>query len=651
MNDFFSQQEQSRRNTTLLIVLFVCAVILIIVAVYLAVTAGLFFGQMFIDQGAFVHGLWNGNRFLWVAGITVLLVGSGSIYRMHQLSQGGGAVVAEMLGGERIVQATEDPLLRRLCNVVEEMAIASGVPVPPLYLMQQDGINAFAAGFGVRDVVIAVTRGATELLTRDELQGVIAHEFSHILNGDTHLKMRLMGLLFGITLISDAGILMMTTRSNAHYSSAHRFSRDRGSHPAIIVIGFLIFLAGTIGAIFADMIKRAVSRQREFLADAAAVQFTRNPAGIAGALKVIGGFKSGSRVNHAATRQASHFFFSNALKSQNRDWWATHPPLIERIRRLEPRFRGEFRAVDAASRSSMVSTETATAFAGQDAVPALLMTNVDDLMDRVGKPDADALQCSRALVARIPDALLDCAREPFGARALVYALLLDQGPGMRKTQLRGLQGEADRNVFRETLRMRPLVDRLDVELRLPLLEIALPTLKTLSRAQFDRFRASVRLLITSDGQIGLFEYMLQRMLLRHLYPVFLSAGAIAVRYDAVSDIAEEAGVIIAILIGHGNHASPEKVYEAAMRELFGKSMPDAQRLSFVQTGKLEKHVVSELDRALKKIERANPDIRRRMLRASLFTILADGKTATAEIELLRTIADALDAPMPPLEWK
>ena len=501
MKDFFGQQEQARRNTTLLVVLFCCAVMLIVLAVYLAVTTGLFFAQMFASGGEFlVRDFWDGERFFWVITVTIAVVASGSLYRTYQLKQGGGAAVAEMLGAQRVASATDDPLLRRLSNVVEEMAIAAGLPVPPLYLLPQPGINAFAAGFGRSDAVIAVTNGALELLNRDELQGVIAHEFSHILNGDTRLKMRLMGLLFGITLISDAGILMMTARN-----SAHHHSRERGSHPAIIVIGFLIFLVGTIGAVFADMIKRAVSRQREFLADAAAVQFTRNPAGIANALKVIGGYKGGSRINHAATQQTSHFFFGNAVKSwENKDWWATHPPLAERIRRLDPTFSGSFAQVDSASRSSMVMQEAVSSLAGA-AHPQVQEVDTAQVMRSIGQPDADALENSGQLLEQMPERLHRFAHDPFTARAIVYGLLLDPDKSIRSLQLKALDGLAEANVLRELLDIHSEVLRLDARLRIPLLEIVMPALKSLSQAHYKAFRAAAAALIEADSELGVFE--------------------------------------------------------------------------------------------------------------------------------------------------
>jgi len=639
MKDFFGQQEQAKRNTSLLVLMFVCAVILIVFSVYLAVTAGLLITQVFIAQQTdlFIHDFWDVDRFLWINGVTLMIVAAGSMYRTHQLKQGGGSAVAALLAAKRVPSNSLDPLHSRLLNIVEEMAIASGMPVPPVYLLSQSGINAFAAGFGPRDAVITVSQGAVELLSRDELQGVIAHEFSHILNGDIALKMRLMGLLFGITLISDCGIVMMTARG-----SSRHYGQERGTHPAMLVMGFMIFMVGTIGSVFADMIKRAVSRQREFLADAAAVQFTRNPEGIAGALKVIGGYASGSRIQHAATQQTSHFFFCNAVKSwENKNWWATHPPLIERIKRLEPDFNGHVNSVDAVTRRAEVMSGAMHAFDAGQGIASGLVASADALMLSIGKPDGEALQHARHILTRMPKRVTDFAHDSFTARAVMYALLLDSASTIRKGQMNQLQKQADASVFRELLDIQPLVAKLDAELRIPLLEMLIPALKSLSRTQFDTFRGCISSLIRADQKTDLFEYMLQRMLLRHLYPSFLKAKPLKVCFDAPEQVIDQVAELIVLLIDRGRHVNPVNTFKLAMSAFHEGDMAD---MPVITEG-----VIHTLDEALKKLERSSPALKRRLLKACVVTVLADGNTAIVEIELVRAIADALDVPVPPFD--
>ncbi len=637
--DFFGQQEQARKHTTWLVLIFSAAVVAIILAVYLAVVGGLFFAQFFQGQQSFfrVDTLWDPQLFVWTTSIALLMIGSGSLYRTLQLKKGGGAAVAELLGGERVPSATSDPLVRRMLNITEEMAIASGVPVPPVYLLQQSGINAFAAGFSSSDAVIAVTRGALELLNRDELQGVIAHEFSHILNGDTRLKMRLMGLLFGITLISDSGILLMTSRHSVRYSVGRR---ERGVHPALLIIGMLLFLVGTIGAVFADMIKRAVSRQREFLADAAAVQFTRNPHGIANALKVIGGYKEGSRIQHAGVDQASHFFFGNARKSwRSKDWWATHPPLTERIRRIDPSFRGEIPKIKTQVVSSRVYNEAASAFdAGTGAQAEHLKASVDQIMRGVGSPAPMHLAEARRLLKKIPSRVKDFAHDPYTARAAVYVLLLDADAKARAMQLKALEQAADPDVYREVLEIQPEMQHLDAELLLPLLEMLLPTLKTLSRPQYLTFRKAVQAVIKSDGKVSIFEYMLHRMLMRHLKPAFATIRPLPVKYNQVQEVSEDCACVLVCLLAYGAHADRAGVLAKAAEHLGIELDPPADFSC----------KLGRLDVSLKRLELAAPEVKKRLLTAAVHCVLADGRLAIEEVELMRAIADALDSPMPPL---
>ncbi len=638
--DFFGYQEQARRNTAWLVFLFVVATLMIMLAVYVAVAAGLLFAQFFQTQPPVsMRAFWNPTLFGWVVAVTLLIVSGGSLYRTLQLRRGGGASVAEMLGGERVSPATDDPLLRRLLNVTEEMAIASGLPVPQAYLLPQSGINAFAAGFSPQDAVIAVTRGALELLNRDQLQGVIAHEISHILHGDTRLKMRLMGLLFGITLISDAGILMLTSRHSVRYADRRR---QRGVHPALLVMGFLIFLVGTIGAVFADLIKRAVSRQREYLADAAAVQFTRNPQGLAGALKVIGGYREGSRIRHAAADQASHFFFSEALKrGWRKSWWATHPPLVERIRRLDPAFRGQPASIEPVALAARVYSEAVAALDdGSDAAAGRTRAAVESVMGTIGRPGPEHLRRARNLLKAIPRRVREFAHDPYTARATVYALLLNPDTKLRARQLEALQKVADASVYREVLDIQPQIRRLDAALRLPLLDMLLPALKTLSRPQYIRFRKSVYVLIRSDGKINIFEYMLHRILLRHLKPVFSSERltGIRVKHAQLAPLADDCVCVLACLLQQGAHANAGRLFAQALDdlgiEMAASSLPACS--------------LARLDKALTRLDRASPEIKKRLIRAAVYCVLADGRLAVAEIELMRAIADALDVPMPPL---
>lgn len=639
--NFFDYQEQARKNTAILIALFALSIFLISIAVYFAMVAGVLAGQLFAGQGRAFTGfsldqLKSWQLFYWSTGITLIVILGGSIYRIHTLSEGGGAAVARMLGGAKIPSASRDALERRLLNVVEEMAIASGLPVPPVYLLEQQGINAFAAAFTASDAVIGITRGAVELLNRDQLQGVIAHEFSHILNGDSAMKMRMMGLLYGITLVSDSGIVLMTMKRTS------RYSRNRGSHPALLVVGLLLFVVGTVGAVMADFIKRAVSRQREFLADASAVQFTRNPSGIADALKVIGGYKNGSKVNHAAAGQASHFFFGHALKSwYASNWWATHPPLDERIRRIEPGFKGKFEKINYQGRSmdnrSQAAAEMLVASDGSIAVSHL---SPDEFIAKAGSPNLGSIHEATMIMAKIPVRIRDFSHDPYTARATVYALLLAQNMENRSVQLQVLERVADPNVFRETLDILPEIEGLSSALRLPLAEMVMPALKELSLPQYKQFKKSVNALIKADHQGALFEFVLYRMVIRRLMGEFSRSAPLPVKYRRIKRIYPYISVLLALLAraGHDEKKAASVFAECmAMLEAGDYPMPEKKNAR-----------LSDFDKALTELNMATPSLKRLILKTAANCVAYDGVISVKEGELLRVIADALDCPVPPL---
>ena len=335
--DFFAQQEKTRKKTKWLVIYFILAVAAMIVAIYIA--SLLIFSGVQLHQHRFndeqpQFDLWNPQIFLGVALGTIAVILIGSSYKTMALAAGGSAV-SEMMGARLVSANTTDPDERKLLNVVEEMAIASGVPVPQVYVMDdENGINAFAAGHKPGDATVTVTRGCMKLLSRDELQGVIGHEFSHILNGDMRLNLRLMGTIFGILCLAIIGrILLQTARGGG---------RSRGQNP-LPILGLALLIIGYIGVFFGRLIQAAVSRQREFLADASSVQFTRNPNGITGALKKIGGLgENGSRLAHARSEELSHMFFSNGISEAFIGLLETHPPLDERIRAFDPNFDGKF---------------------------------------------------------------------------------------------------------------------------------------------------------------------------------------------------------------------------------------------------------------------------------------------------------------------
>ena len=491
---------------------------------------------------------------------------------MWRLSDGGHSI-AQMLGGHPINTNTTDPSERRVLNVVEEMSIAAGVPVPTVYLLEEQGINAFAAGYQPQDAVVGVTRGTVELLSRDELQGVIAHEFSHILNGDMRLNIRLMGVLHGILVIALIGYFVLR-------SSLYGGSRRRGGAAAAIpLLGLLLIVIGYLGVFFGRVIKSAVSRQREFLADASAVQFTRNPDGIGGALKKIGGLSEGSVIMSPSAEQASHLFFSDGKYGKVRaalsgvthfNFLATHPPLKERITRIEPGWNRRFIEIDA---SSKVTPEVETKKTPDDRMEKLFKLLPLHLTALVGTLDQDHITYAKRLLAHIPDPVREAVHDPSGARAVALALLTDREQTIRAKQMQYVEDSKDALLLQDTKKMVILLEDAPPETRLPLVDLAIPALRRLSPAQYDGFTALTDLFIRADQQVDLFEYTLMHVMKRHLDPTFKGAKPPKVEYYALGALAKECSYVLSAVAhaGHNDAAEAEQAFGAGAKEIEGAS--------------------------------------------------------------------------------
>jgi Zn-dependent protease with chaperone function len=640
--NFFENQDAARRNTKRLVFLFVLAVAAIAGMLYLLAVLLIGVEQPHPNTGqvAISPLWWQPDLAVGVAIATLIVVGGGSLYKIAQL-RSGGSVVAEALGGMLIPSGTRDADERKLLNVVEEMAIASGTPTPPVYLLRnEEGINAFAAGFAPDDAVIGVTRGCVQRLTRDELQGVIAHEFSHILSGDMGLNIRLMGVIHGILIIGIIGYFLL--RSSLYSGSSRSSSRDN-SRMAIVAAGLGLMVIGFLGTFFGNLIKASVSRQREFFADASAVQFTRNPDGIAGALKEIGGYEGGSILASANAPSASHLYFSQGLRGGLQMLFATHPPLEERIRRLDPDWRAGDRPerTHAMRAAAVGAAGFAAGGAAADGSATHSVSAESNAIDQVGQPTAAHIAYAAALLEHLPPAVADAAREPYGARAVIYALLIDREDGPRKRQLDQLARFGETGIDSETRRLLPEIESLEARCRLPLIDIALPSLRALSTDQYQVFKTNLRALVVADEKIELFEWVLQRMVFTHLRPHFERVKPPRVRHLSARKLSEPCAVVLSILAHAG---SPS---EASIRNAFAMG---ASQLPGIDTALLprERAGLRELDRALEELREAEPGIREQLLRACAACTAADREVTQAEGELLRAIADSIGCPMPPL---
>ncbi|NKJ67119.1 Zn-dependent protease [Vibrio chemaguriensis] len=610
--DFFDHQDTARQRTGLLVFLFSLAVVTITglvsvlsIGIYYGVT-----GEHFDQETALTYVL------LCFAGV-LLVVAISSMVRLSALTSNGGRGVAESIGGKLISSNTLDAKHRQLLNVVEEMAIASGIPVPPVYVMQEErGINAFAAGMSVDDAVIGVTQGALDSFTRDELQGVIAHEFSHILNGDMRLNTRLIGVLFGITCIAHFGHLVL---DNTHHTSrVSRSSSDSDKGFAVIMlIAIICLVLGWIGTLFGSMIKAAISRQREFLADASAVQFTRNDQGIAGALKKIGSHMAGSSLNTKASDEMSHMMFGQSKISGFSGLFATHPPLEERIRRIEPGWNGSFAQSSHRPTTSFENDNVSGFSSGTSTQPEKPTT-------------AELSEVGQQLLNQLPSELIDIAREPYSARFIAFALIFD-GSELQREMIKSHIPNVSQ------AQLLPWLDYdLPLHLRFPLLELSIPALKSLSEGQKNRLCQVLRELSQTDDHYSLAEWCVINLLEKQL----LESYGCTKQIQSLKQLKESVFWLLREL-AWVSHSQPEDAQRAFSSALTCLGFNDAELQPANKNWGLNRA-------ALELLLQLKPKSRRLFVKACRLAIESDGKVTVAEGELYRVIACFLEVPEPPL---
>jgi len=639
--DFYERQAEARRSTRRLIAMFAIAVAFIVAGTmalaWVLVAEAKGHGPsrfQFSDEPAWRQiSPEDASTSLAAGGVALALIGGGSLFKIAQLS-GGGTTVAERLGGKRIFPDTTDPVERRVLNVVEEMALASGVPTPPVFLLSQEqGINAFAAGYSPSDAVVAVTRGTAEQLTRDELQGVVAHEFSHILNGDMRLGIRIIGILHGLLLIGLIGRILIRVAGR----TGGRGKNNPG--PYIFLIGVALAILGFVGTLIGGLIKAAVSRQREYLADASAVQFTRNPEGLCGALKRIGSLVLGSKMQAENAAEANHMFFAAGVWEGLTGLTATHPPLPARIRRLEPTWDGKYPpSPTAPAVFAELQGQAAGLVGGAEGIVPVKV--VKHAADQVGDPKERHRQYAAALVQSLPAAVKQSAHEPYGARAVMYGLLTDKKPAVRELQLARLAELATPDVYELTLKLLPELDALDVRARLPLVDMALPALRAMSPSQYRQFLSCFQELVRADNRLGLFEWTLYRILLRHLKPQYEKTAHVRTSHYGLQRLGHECSLLLSTL-AYADNRRPTAPTALAR---------GAAKLPGVEVRLLDPREcgLEQLSQALDVLSRVVAKQRRHLVAACAATICADHEVTVAEAELLRGICDMLDCPMPPL---
>jgi Zn-dependent protease with chaperone function len=657
--DFFEAQAVAKKRTSRLVLLFVLAVFGTIIAAYAAGVLILGQSQHYTsDQAEISYStrsppLWQPKLFTGVAFATLTVVGLASLFKWRQFSAGG-SVVARNLGGREVDSRTTDFQERRLLNVVEEMAIASGTPVPAVFILDDEpGINAFAAGLTTSDAVVAVTRGTLEKLNRDELQGVIGHEFSHILNGDMRLNMRLTSLLFGILIL---GIIGRGIIWSLRFRGARRSRNEKGNGGGIALViaaGIALLIIGYVGYFFGRLIQAAVSRQREFLADASAVQFTRNPTGIAGALKKIGGYALGSSMNSTKSAEIGHFFFAQGFRSRFGGLWATHPPLPERIRAIDASFNGTFFSPPEVIDVSEQSFASAGLAPPRPSAPPPLSSQIPPILPAasarlapatVGTLSADQIADAHDLLESIPARLREAAHDPAEAPLLLFALLLDANPAIRSKQRRviGSRPSSTASALATLDELEPFLQHLPAAQRLPLVQVSLPALRPLSSSAVDDFTTTLHALADADEQVSTFEFALQK-LVTHTLKVGRKPSDAMVQYHSFHAVTAEIATVLSAL-ARAATVDPAFTAEAFAAGATQLKLIESQ-LRYVDARETQ---LASLNAALDKLAAASFPIRQRTIIAAAHVVSADGQVRITEAELLRAVSAALDCPMPPL---
>lgn len=614
-SDFYGRQARARRRTGALLLAFLMAV----AAVVLALDVVIFTIVEYEPRLALACSL---------AVLAVILVGSS--YRSMQLLEGGGAV-ARSLGGVRLDRNAADPQRRRLENVVEEMAIASGVPMPEIYVLEQEsGINAFAAGLTSANAAVAVTQGAVERLDRDELQGVIAHEFSHILNGDMRLNLRMVGWVFGLMMLGQIGRIVLRHAPRAR----------RGAGPLLLLAAAAVVI-GWLGQLAGRILQAAVSRQRERLADASAVQFTRDPDGLKGALLKIAGLGTGSRIAAAGVDEVAHMLFAPGTHRI----FATHPPLAERIRALDPGFDTDSLPAMAAAalrRMDEISGQGADAQSISHAMPATRAAVPADpaaIAALTGRPDTMHVAHARALRLALPESLRNSAGSGGRARALVLAVLLSGRAAVRVCQLNAIERALGAGERAAVEGVAPAADALAPFLRLPAVLQLFPSLRRLPRTERQDLLGLIADLARADARIEVFEYCLTRLLVSALRDELHARVPHGGR--TLAGAAGELQVLFSVLAQQGaaDERLARQAYEAGMHRLLPRQRPGyAPREDWPMA----------LDAALERLERLHPYAKEALIEALVCTLAHDGLIGVAEAELLRTICTMLHCPLPPL---
>ena len=606
--NFYEHQDRARKRTKVIVFLFIVAVFMIMAMV--VVPVGL------VSE-------WNSGAVVVSAVFCLLIVGISTLVKLGQLNDGG-HVVAEMLGGTQLQSSGNNSSEQKVNNIVQEMAIASGMPVPPVFIIEDDSINAFAAGWTPSDAVVGVTRGCIEKLSRDELQGVIAHEFSHISHGDMRINIRLIGVIFGIMALGITGWIFVRHIGPIvlHSSSRSRSKEGAGGAGvglAIILFGLFLVICGAVGTFFGRLIQSAVSRQREFLADASAVQYTRNPSGIGSALRQIGGIPKQSSFAKDAG-QCNHMFFSQAVNSL----FASHPPINERVARVE--------GIDVESLPALVGVQKNDA---EERVSGFSSTSVKTSVQEASAVQEKYITRAKQAIKNISPFVRDALHNSWSARLVMFSLLADLRDPIQEKLLANLLSDQE---LVEVRKLSLLVNKEDPSSRLPMIDLAAPALKQLSGEQQVAFAKTLTAIAEGDNIISRFEWVLISVIKKHLANNSLQKIKKRSSKKIVS-LSKEVSTVLSTLAYSGakNQEQANDAFNCALCEIgFKKS----------EMRRVKDCTMESVHQALDKLRLLRFVEKQKFLDACGVCVEHDGRVTVAEAEIIRAIGDLLDCPIP-----
>ena len=694
--NFYQAQDQARKQSKTLVISFTLAVLLLVFITNLCVALFVLYSNpeysltrhetpafsltTFPEWCVYLATTLGWEKSLWTSLLVCGTIFIAMAFKWSSLRKGG-RVVAESLGGTQIQPSTREPQERRLLNIVEEIALASGTPVPPVYVLKEEpGINAFAAGLTQEDAVIAVTQGSMNYFNRDQLQGVIAHEFSHILNGDMRLNMKLIAVLHGILMIAESGRFFMRISSSRH--RPRRSSRESGGFAFLFILGLSLWLIGLFGQLIGALIKAAVSRQREFLADASAVQFTRNPEGIAQALSMIGGAQFHSSIRHHFAHEIGHLFFSDVNKFITGSRWlhpskwslfATHPPLAQRIKRIQPTWSGRyiepvllpeaqgrfaqpdpaypsFAEIQAKAGSAAISQEPVEASANLAPLDFVAPSMVDTLAasatigHALNAQESPAAEAAKAAYAD----LLGSVHQPYDATQLIQAMVISEQETVQKSQFSMIQKVYPKQAqarIRDIQRLQIKLTSINGKQKLELIEMAIPRLKLLSLKQYQTEQRLLMNLIKADGRIGIFEWLLFQLVKQNLDRHFSLSRPLKPQYKSLASLAKHYQIVLSRVVHYGfEDQDPAIVDEQDKRLAFLRAADTAgvEGIQLLAKAECDSRLFSQ---AVNRLSLAFPLLKPRLLKGCLAAIHFDQVISDQERYVITAIACVMDCPL------